>query len=332
MNGAVPPGPVDLLTFGESMASLRTAGALRSGGTLAMHLAGAESNVAIGLARLGHSTRWAGRVGADEVGEFVLGQLRQEGVRVDGAPRDGVHPTGMMLLEQRTADISRAHYYRAGSAGSALTVADIGPALAAGARVLHLTGITPALSASARDATLWAARTAAEAGIMVSLDLNYRSKLWSRPAAREVLRELAPHAGIIIASDDELDLLADPRELDSHGSGAGDEEALAQRLLGSGVSQVVVKRGAAGATLYSAEGTLHETARRVTSVDTVGAGDAFCAGYLSALLDGRPYPERLARGALLGAFAVSTRGDWEGLPQRNELELLGAHGPGSTVR
>lgn len=312
------------------MASLRTRDALRSGGNLAMHLAGAESNVAIGLSRLGHTTRWAGRLGADEVGEFVLGRLRQERVRADCTQRDETRPTGLMLLEQRTVDISRAHYYRAGSAGSALAVADIEPALAAGARVLHLTGITPALSASARDATLWAARTAAEAGILVSLDLNYRSKLWTRPAAREVMRALAPHAGIIIASDDELDLLADPRS--RHSAGRSSEEALAHEILASGVSEVVVKRGAAGATLYSAEGTLHEAARRVTSIDTVGAGDAFCAGYLSALLDGRPYPERLARGAVLGAFAASTRGDWEGLPQRDELDLLGTHASGATVR
>nr|WP_246223355.1 PfkB family carbohydrate kinase [Pseudarthrobacter psychrotolerans] len=133
---------VDLLTFGETMVSLRSTGPLSAGGSLAMHVAGAESNVAVGVARLGHSVTWAGAVGADPHGEYILRQLRSEGIgtqcRVDPS-----RSTGVMFLEQRTADVTRAFYYRAGSAGSTVSRDDVDRALSAGPRVLHLTGITP---------------------------------------------------------------------------------------------------------------------------------------------------------------------------------------------
>ncbi|MEN3344120.1 MAG: 2-dehydro-3-deoxygluconokinase [Arthrobacter sp.] len=324
---------VDLLTFGESMVSLRSAGPLSAGGSLGMHVAGAESNVAVGVARLGHRVTWAGVVGADPHGEYILRQLRSEGIglqhRVDPARN-----TGIMFLEQRTADVSRAFYYRAGSAGSTLHREDLDPALAAGARILHLTGITAALSPEARKTVEYAAERAAAEGMEVSLDVNYRSKLWSRDQARAVLSPLARHASIVIASDDELGLLAGapgaapapPADTDAA------EAALAAGLLDRGVREVVVKRGAAGAGVHTADGRREAPAVPVTSIDTVGAGDAFTAGYLSALLDGEDVAGRLQRGTLAGAFAVSTAGDWEGLPRAEELALLGTTPSGTTQR
>lgn len=324
---APAPDPVGLLTFGESMVSLRSTGPLVSGGALNMQVAGAESNVAIGVARLGHTSAWVGSVGADPQGEFIVKQLRGEGVHL----HHSVHPersTGVMFLEQRTADLSRAFYYRAGSAGATISRGHVAAALDCGARILHLTGITAALSPEARDAVEYAAERAAGDGVAVSLDVNYRSKLWSRDQARAVLGPLARHATIVIASDDELDLIAPPQE---GNAAAMDEASAAARLLDAGVSEVVVKRGAAGAAVYTAEGCLEVPALAVTCVDTVGAGDAFTAGYLSALLDGVDTAGRLHRGVLAGAFAVSTRGDWEGLPRREELALLDS-ARGSTVR
>lgn len=320
---------VDLLTFGESMVSLRSAGPLVSGGSLDMQVAGAESNVAIGVTRLGHTAAWAGVVGADPHGQFIVKQLRGEGVQL----HHHVHPersTGVMFLEQRTADLSRAFYYRAGSAGSTISRSQVDAVLDAGARILHLTGITAALSPEARDAVEYAAERAAAEGTVVSLDVNYRSKLWSRDQAQAVLAPLARHATIVIASDDELDLIAPPPKGTAAAS-PHDEAGAAARLLGLGVSDVVVKRGAAGAGVYTAEGHLDAPAIAVTSVDTVGAGDAFTAGYLSALLDGEGVAGRLHRGILAGAFAASTRGDWAGLPCADELSLLDA-ARGSTQR
>lgn len=323
---------VELLTLGESMVSLRSAGPLSAGGSLGMHVAGAESNVAVGVARLGHSVTWAGVVGADPHGEFILRQLRSEGIAVQHRV-DPDRSTGVMFLERRTADISRAYYYRSGSAGSTLRREDVDRAFDAGARVLHLTGITAALGADARRAVEYAAARGADEGLLVSLDVNYRSKLWSRDEARAVLTPLARHATVLIASDDELELVADGGTKCTGGAAAEAAElAMAAELLSRGVAEVVVKRGAAGAGVHTVAGRREAPAVPVTSVDTVGAGDAFTAGYLSALLDGGDVAARLHRGTLAGAFAVSTAGDCEGLPSAAELALLGSAPDGSTQR
>lgn len=314
---------VDLLTFGEAMVSLRAAGPLATGAALSMHLAGAESNVAVGVARLGHRAAWVGRVSTDEFGEYVLRHLRAEGVGVDGVTRDAERQTGLMFLEQRSADLTRVQYYRAGSAGSALRVDDLRAPLAAGARMLHLTGITPALSDSAREATEWAAKTAAAAGIPVCLDVNYRARLWSREAARAVLTPLAAYASTVVASADELDLVGEP---------GADESTTVAELFGRGVTTVLVKLGADGARAHTPTGVAHAGVLPVTAVDTVGAGDAFTAGYLSGWFDGLDLPDRLRRAATVAAFAVSTRGDCEGLPRRAELSLLDGHEAGSVLR
>jgi len=311
----------DVVTFGETMGSIRSAGLLRHGGAMSMSLGGAESNVAIGLARLGHTVRWGGRLGADDVGAFALRTLRSEGVDTATVVRDPDRATGILLIEKRVADISRVAYYRAFSAGSAVEAADVRESFDASTRVLHLTGITPALSESAAEAALWAAGRARELGVLVSFDVNYRARLWSPDAARTTLAAIAALADVVFASDDELHLIA-----------AGDDEASRVRvLLDGGVREVVLTRGGDGSAVFTATESAASAARSVAVVDTIGAGDAFTAGYLSALLDGLPLADRLDRGAVLGAFAVSASGDWESLPLRSELALLD-HAAGTTLR
>ncbi len=285
-----------------------------------MTMAGAESNVAIGLARLGHAVRWGGRVGADEVGAYILRTLRAESVAVDTVVVDTERSTGLMLAERRVADVSRVSYYRAGSAGSALSAADAAACLADVPRILHLTGITPALSASAAEAVTEAVRLARRAGALVSVDVNYRAKLWTPEEARPVLSELVRGAHIVIASEDELGLVAPE-----------DESAAAHGLAASGVSQLVIKRGARGATVWHEGVAHHAAAIPVPVLDTIGAGDAFTAGYLSGVLDGLPPATALRRGTITAAFAVAAVGDWEGLPTRDELSLLDTEA-GATLR
>jgi 2-dehydro-3-deoxygluconokinase len=313
---------VDVVSMGETMVSLRTGTPLRLGGTMTMTMAGAESNVAIGLARLGHCVRWGGRVGADEVGAYILRTLRAESVAVDTVAVDATRPTGLMLAERRVADVSRVSYYRAGSAGSALAPADATACLADIPRILHLTGITPALSESAAAAALTAVELARRAGVLVSIDVNYRSRLWTTQEARPVLSDLVRRADIVIASEDELSLVVADRN---------DESAAFDELAASGVSQLVVKRGARGASLWQGAGAHHASAIPVAVLDTIGAGDAFTAGFLSGVLDELAPEMALHRGTVTAAFAVATVGDWEGLPTRSELSLLGAEA-GATVR
>ncbi|WP_328298454.1 sugar kinase [Streptomyces sp. NBC_00435] len=310
----------DVLTFGETVIALRGGGPLRPGGTMEVSVTGAESNVAIGLARLGHTVRWAGAVGEDEAGGLVLRTLRAEGVDVSGAsPDDGGAPTGLALDEPGPPALARVRSYRAGSAGSRLRACSLERAFtAAPPRILYLTGITPALSRSARSAAALALRLAAEHSALVCLDVNFRSRLWSAQEAAAVLREWAPSVDVLIASDGELPLCLPP-------DGPDDPAVRAKELLALGIGEVVVTLGAAGATAYAEDGSsVHAPARAVRAVDTAGAGDAFTAGYLSALLDGCDTAGRLDRAVRAGAFAVASRGDWEGAPTRTELGLLSA--------
>ncbi|MGP4115102.1 sugar kinase [Streptomyces sp. 4N509B] len=322
-------GPaVDVLTFGEAMLSLQAEGALSVGGAARVTVAGAESNVAVGLARLGHRVSWAGRLGADEPGRLVRRALRGEGVETRHVTTDPEAPTGAMLRERRVADIARVQYWRAGSAASRLRFAHLLPALEDGARVLHLTGITCALGDGPLGAVREAADHARRRGWTVALDVNHRARLWTAADAATALRPLLGSVDVLIASEDEMPLVADvdggPRE---------EEEARrARRLFDAGVGEVLVKRGAAGATRYAPDGhPVHCPAQPVPVADTVGAGDAFCAGYLSGLLDGLDPGRRLRRATTTAAFAVATPGDWEGLPHRDELPLLDAE-PGSALR
>ncbi|MEO6142664.1 MAG: sugar kinase [Dermatophilaceae bacterium] len=313
---------LDVVTLGETMVSLRTGTPLRLGGTLTMTMAGAETNVAIGLARLGHTVRWGGRVGADEVGAFILRTLRAESVAVDTVVVDPERSTGLMIAERRVADASRVSYYRAGSAGSALAATDAQACLEEAPRLLHLTGITPALSRSAADAVTMAVDLARQAGALVSFDVNFRSSLWTREQARILLTDLVRRADIVIASEDELGLVV---------TAAEDEPAAAGELAAYGVSALVITRGERGATVWHQGGAHHAAAIPVTVRDTIGAGDAFVAGYLSGVLDGLDPAAALRRGTVTGAFAVAAVGDWEGLPTRDELSLLDAEA-GATLR
>jgi 2-dehydro-3-deoxygluconokinase len=313
-----------VVTIGETMASLRAGGSLRLGGDLRLSIAGAESTVAIGLVRLGCDARWVGVVGDDQLGALILRTLRAEGVGVAGVRIDSTAPTGLMFVEPLVGDVMRVSYRRLGSAGSRLGPADVDAALATSPAWLHVSGITAALSPTANAAAHRAVAQARQSGCRTCFDVNYRAALWSRPTAAQTLSPLAAASDLVLASQEELALV-------SPLGGDAKEEETAAALLEAGVGEVVVTRGADGASAYSAAGVIDHPAARVTVVDTVGAGDAFAAGYLSAFLDGADPPGRLERAVRTAAFAVGCRGDWEGLPSQDELALLDA-APGATLR
>ncbi len=314
---------VDVLTAGEALAALRSTGPVRLAHQLGLSVAGAELNVAIGLVRLGHSARWCGVLGEDQFGSLVLRTLRAEGVDVSAVRRMAA-PTGIIVFEPLAAGVTRVDYHRSASAGSHLRATDLLAAYQPRPRILHVTGITPALGADPASAIRETVEVAHTEGVIVCLDVNHRSRLWSTEQARQTLGELVSYVDIVVASDDELTLLTPP-EHDT-------EQAQVDWLRARGVEQVVVKRGARGASAYVAgEAAAHQPARKVIAVDTVGAGDAFVAGYLSGVLDTLDTRQRLLRAVTVAGFAVSTIGDWAGLPTREELALLDAE-PGSALR
>lgn len=315
-----PPG---LITLGETLVllSAREVGPLRHAHGLRLGIGGAESNVAIGVRRLGVPATWIGRVGDDELGLLVLRTLRAEGVDVRHAIRDPRVPTSLMFKERRTAATSRVTYYRTDGPGARLIPGDLPEAEIRAAGVLHLSGITLALSSSARATARAAAEVARAAGVPVSVDVNHRATLWTADEARREILDLCALADHLFVGEGE-----------AHELGlAGTPEDLARDLQARGPETVIVKRGGDGALALVGDELLPVAPVPVESVDPVGAGDAFAAGYLAELLLGRPPAERLATAAVCGAYAVTVAGDWEGLPERADLRLLG-NGHGSVVR
>lgn len=303
------PARTGLITFGETM-GLVTAdgiGSIEYARGFSFGIGGAESNVAIGVARLGQQVTWFGRVGGDATGDLIERRLRAEQVRTV-VIRDTAF-TGLMVKHRRFGTSLHVDYHRAGSAGSRLSPADVPVSEVEAAAILHVTGITPALSDSARAAVFHAVEVARGAGVTVSVDVNYRSKLWSRYDAAPVLRDLASHADLIFAGPDEAELvIGSPSTVD-------DLHAL-------GPAEAVIKDGARGCTALI-DGVRHQLpALAVQVVDPVGAGDAFVAGYLSERLVGADASARLRTAIAAGAFAVTVPGDCEGLARRAELTAL----------
>jgi 2-dehydro-3-deoxygluconokinase len=304
-----------ILTLGEGLGVVRASavGSLATASALDIGTGGAELNVAVGLARLGAVVTWLGRVGDDGVGRRVVRDLRGEGVEVR-ASVDPAAPTGLLLKETPIQGRSVVSYYRTGSAGSRLSTEDLSGVDWTAVALLHITGITPAISATARAAVDAAIDAASAAGAAISFDVNHRSRLWSAEEAAPVYRRLAERSTIVFAGEDEAALLAP--------DAGGDAESLMHGIAAAGVREVVLKRGALGATAlvdgerFTVEGV------RISVVDTVGAGDAFVAGYLAELMSGKDVPERLGTAVRTGAFACLHPGDWEGAARRDDLRLL----------
>lgn len=306
-----------LVTLGETMGLLTPAefGPLAHATSFKMTMAGAESNVAIAVRRLGVPATWIGKVGADEVGDLIERELRAEGVRTL-ALRSPAAPTGLMLKTRRTSGVTRVSYFRSDSAGSRLTADDLDERLVATADALHVTGITPALGAGPAAAVRAAVETARAHRVPVALDVNYRAALWDHADAARVLRDLAGQVDVLFASEHEAVILAGPD------GGADEADVLARRLAQLGPRQVVIKRGRLGSVALVDDELHCVDSLPVHSVDPVGAGDAFVGGYLAELMSGCGPATRLATATATGAFAVTVSGDWEGLPHRDELALL----------
>lgn len=311
------PGAV--VTLGETMGLFysETPGSLLHATHLKLGIGGAESNVAIGLARLGTPATWIGRVGDDSLGQRIIRELRAEDVCVRVAV-DADAPTGLMVKERRTPESIHVRYYRSGSAGSRLTAADIPEDDIAAAAMLHVTGITPALSASAHDAVLTATRIAHDAGVPISFDVNHRVSLWPDHGEVPVYRRLAELSTVVFAGVSEARLLVPDAETPSD---------LARGLADAGPSQVIIKLGAEGCYARIDGVDYVQSAVPITVVDSVGAGDAFVAGYLSELVAGADPSDRLRTAVMTGAFACLTSGDWEGLPDRRDLARFAADDP-----
>lgn len=297
------------------MALVRThhSGKPRNHADCTLALGGSESNVAIGMARLGRKVRWISSLGKDVLGDMIIDVLQDEGVDAM-AHRSSKLPTGLMVKTPSKGQERFVSYYRAGSAASGMDVSSVSREALADTRLMHLTGITPALSEGCSNLTRSLAGDAKAKGMTLSFDVNHRPVLWGERDPRPIYRELAGKADIIFGDREELALLVDADPSDS--------SALLAEVGDLGPTQVVMKRGEAGASARAEGQQLEQAAIEVEVVDTVGAGDAFVAGYLTAWLEGEPLAERLLWAAICGAQACTDAGDWEGAPTREELAAI----------
>ncbi|WEG15022.1 sugar kinase [Pullulanibacillus sp. KACC 23026] len=271
---------------------------------------GAESNVAIGLARLGIQAGWMGRLGTDPMGTAILKTLRGEQVDVSRARQTSEAQTGMMLKDKHL-DQTLVFYYRRHSAASLMTPSDLDPSYIKQAKILHLTGITPALSPSCLDTCLYAIETAKQLGVKVSLDPNLRLKLWTIEEARKVLLPLIQEVDYFLPGLDELKLLLDTTNL----------EDILQYL--KGFETITVIKGAGESNLLLDNGVHEMPFYKVPQVvDPVGAGDGFAAGFLAGIIKGLTPHEAVELGSLVGAMVVQGTGDWEALPTWETVEQL----------
>jgi len=337
-----------ITTFGELMLRLRAPGheRLGQGATLEASFGGGEANVAVSLAALGHEARWVSAVPPGPIGDWALAELRRHGVDVGEVLRRG-RRLGLYFLEVGASQRpSQVIYDRAGSAASELGAGDVPWArVLEGSAWLHTTGITPALSATAAAATLEALETARRLGIATSVDLNYRSRLWSPAAAREVLTAAMANVDLLITNEEDAELVFGIRAPASDVARGDLQPAryldVAGELLArfSALSTVAVTlRESHGATRNGWSGLLveragHAFARRyeIDVVDRIGAGDAFAAGLIHARLAGMSAAEAVEFAAAAGALKHTIEGDFN-LVSAAEIAALVAGDASGRVR
>lgn len=303
------------ILFGEPMALLiaDTTGPLEEVEHFTRALSGAEVNVSIGLSRLNHQVEYLTRLGDDPFGHYIENQLKKNNIGTSMVTYDSVYRTGIQL-KNRVTDGSDpyAPYYRKGSAASHISVKEIDALDLTDVELVHVTGIPPALSESAREATFRLMERAKEEGIFLTFDPNLRPALWENEETMiRVINELAQNTDVVLPGIGECAILA----------GTEDVEAAADFYQNLGAKTVVIKDGSNGAYVRDGKASYRVLGYKVTNVvDTVGAGDGFAVGVLSGILEGLEMKESVLRGNAIGAIQVMNISDNEGLPTHEELK------------
>ncbi len=302
----------DVVTMGETLAvfDATITGPMRYATSYERHSGGAETNVAVGLLRLGCSAGWISRLGDDEFGRFILNLMRGEGVDVSRVTLDKINPTGLFFRQQNTIGESTNFYYRKYSAASFLSEKDIDTEYIKQAKVFHATGITAAISESCRKALEKAMTIAKTHGVTVSFDPNLRLKLWTIAEARETLTRLMHLADIVMPGVEECQHLFQTESTDK----------IYEILSSYGVHTAIIKLGAQGAVGYTGSERISSPGFKVEKVvDPFGAGDGFAAGFLAGWMQGLPLSECLRNANAVGAIAVTVKGNIEAYPTSREL-------------
>ncbi len=314
----------DLITLGETMWRFSPPGRerLETTRTLDVNVAGAESNVAIGLARLGSRVAWWSKLPDNPPGHHVANTLRMHGVDVSGVRWGGARLGTYYLDAGSPPRPAQVIYDRAGSSASEMQPDDFDWSQLRRSRWLHLTGITPALSASCMATSFRAVDEAKAAGVSISFDINHRTRLWDNDRARVAYDKLAEASTLVMVA------LRDAKALfgvsESHPA-----RALRQRWR---PPTAIVTPSEARADPFDRANAFHADAFKVQIIDRVGAGDAFDVGLLTALFAGQPLDAAMRYGAAVAALKLTMPGDIAVVTRAEVDSLLKSEGVGGIVR
>ena len=277
------------------------------------YVGGCPTNVSVGTRRLGLSSALLTGLGTDQVGDFILHFLQQEGVDTSASPRFRERRTSAALLTIMPPDRFPLTFYRDNCADIGLTIDHVRQSPVGDSRLLFVTG-TGLSEDPSRAATLFAAEQARSLGTRVVLDLDYRPGLWpSEDAFGTTVRALAARADLAIGTEDEARAAAN----------APDTEAAVQRLLGTGIELFVLKRGGDGARIYRpGERPQDVPPFRVEVVNVLGAGDAFASGFLYGIVQAWPETEAARLGNAVGAIVVTRHGCANFMPTLEEVRAF----------
>jgi 2-dehydro-3-deoxygluconokinase len=303
----------DVITIGDAMITFNpvVTGPMRFVSTFERKIGGAELNVAIGCSRLGLKTGWISRLGNDEFGRHIFNTVRGEGIDVSQLELVDGYPTSLNFKEIMGDGSVRTFYYRTNSPTTALTIETLSEEYIKNSKVLHITGIFPAVDKEKNiDLIKYAISLAKKHGVLVSFDPNIRLKLWTKEEARTVLREFLPYVDIFLTGEEEAELLlgtSDPREVIELGKAFG-------------ISHIAIKQGEKGSVGYQNGEYIEAPAFKAKKVvDTVGAGDGFDSGFIYGLLNQWPLQKTLQFANVIGSMVVSVSGDNEGLPYLEDV-------------
>lgn len=305
--------PGGLILAGEPMGLLiaQSEGPLDSVSGYSLAVAGAEFNVAVGVARLKHQVTYMTKLGNDPFGKRIIRVLNENKIDNEFVSFSDTHKTGFMLKGRVSKGDPDIFYFRSGSAASTLSNDDVDKIDMSEYGYIHLTGILPALSKDSREAVYALFKKARSAGLMISFDPNLRPQLWSsKEVMCSTINDMASMADIVLPGTAEGKILM----------GSDDPQAINDFYLHNGAKIVVTKCGADGAFISDGKDNYMVKGYKAKKVvDTVGAGDGFAVGMITGLMEGMSVREAVKRGNAIGAIQVMSRGDNEGLPTMPEL-------------
>ncbi|WP_138418658.1 sugar kinase [Aquibacillus sediminis] len=303
----------DVITIGEAMIAFNpgSTGPMKFVNSFNKNIGGAELNVAIGCARLGLNSGYISRLGNDEFGRYIQTFARGEGIDISQVKLVDGYPTSLNFKEVMEDGSVRTFYYRDKSPVLSMTPDDIDEEYFKQARVLHLTGIFPAIDPKNMEIFDRAIELAKKHGLMISFDPNIRLRMWSKMEAREALLKILPYVDILLAGDEEMDIIIGEKE----------PKAIIESIKELGISYIAIKQGGKGSVgYYNGEYLEAPPAKAPKVVDTVGAGDGFDSGFLFGVLNGWPLGRILEFANTIGSMVVGVKGDNEGLPYYEDVQ------------